>query len=572
MTECIPKFLEKLSTKEGALLPDLKDDKLGLILRTAINELDWYYYNWSRTGEHTREKQEQYYMLGLGVTRLIKLALEARPAFDVPTVMIPRTPQITMPVLNIVDTLGFIEHGRRMVQFSRDGVCSIAQIDEDEFEFVLPAVIPDQSAHENAIASHYAEAARQYFHEGLSEIEPAGEIQEKLYDLVFPFQKYFIGYGADPLLDEYFFVLAYFEVHQSDGFDTFHYKTRFGGVRFQNYILGLAFVVCFSIRHERFAEALASKNPESRIENLLTISSDTGEFIPALQEAINHFGCRYEDHEEISLEDAQRIFEVLSCGRSNTDLLSRAAAPVPMLIRSSDEGFIRCLAGARNNPVLLLLNSLRYHFPEEYNKNQQRRELAMQNAVERALRTIFPDLCFERNLRIKLDGKILTDADLIATDKGTGAVFLFQLKHQELYGSDLHAKGERSKRLINEVEKWLNATKFWISKNPEESIRSALHLKKQVPTLSIHRIILSKHYAHPLKTLELDEKTACVNWMQFFNAISLLRSESDKQGRLHDLYPILKKYALLPDGEHLDEPDTEWKLGELRFRVIQEVA
>lgn len=98
----LKQFSDALNAQEDTFIPKLASDNLGLILRSAVNELDWYYYNFIRTENPTFEQEEQFYLLRMGVVRLIKLALDARPSFDVPTVMFRRTRNITVPVLEMV--------------------------------------------------------------------------------------------------------------------------------------------------------------------------------------------------------------------------------------------------------------------------------------------------------------------------------------------------------------------------------------------------------------------------------------------------------------------------------------
>ena len=112
------------------------------------------------------------------------------------------------------------------------------------------------------------------------------------------------------------------------------------------------------------------KAPTVTLENLLTISSDTADFVESIWDAINHFGAIYDNFEDATLDDARRIFEVLSFSRKNIGLLGRPASALPLMIQCSDQGFIRSLTGARTSPTQFLLDSLRHHFPGDYDRNQ----------------------------------------------------------------------------------------------------------------------------------------------------------------------------------------------------------
>ncbi len=570
----LKQFSDALNVQENYFIPKLASDNLGLILRSAVNELDWYYYNFIRIKKPTYEQEEQFYLLRMGVVRLIKLALDARPSFDVPTVMFRRTRSITVPVLEMVAALGIIEHGRRIAQTVAAGLCSIERTGDSEFLITLPSVIPDDEYYEKAISEHYrAEYRRRitkYLISGpLKKFEK--RINKKLSKLVFPFEKHYIGYDADPLLDQYFFGVAFSEVQNYDGYDTFHYAARFGGIRFQHYILALTFLISNYIRHERFAEALVKKDFGIRLENVLTISSDTDGFVESIRDAINYFGSVYEDFEELTLEGAQRVFEVLSCSRRNSGLLSKPASPLPLIIRSSDDGFIRCLTAVRSDPMLFLLNSLRYHFPDDYDKHQQRREKTMQAAIKRVMNECFAGLKYLENIRARLSGRMLTDIDLVITEEDTGTIFLCQLKHQELYGSDLQAKHTRTTRLKDQVNRWLASLDDWIGAVGEAGIRKSLRLPKSFPPVSLYRLIISRHYAYALKDLAPSTETAYVNWIQFINSIELVKTERPENRKLGDLVAMLKKMEA-PSGqqEHLAEPRSEWVVNDLKFTVRQE--
>lgn len=570
----LKQFLNALNAQENSFVPQLASDNLGLILRSAVNELDWYYYNLIRRDNPTDEQEEQFYLLRLGVTRLIKLALNARPSFDVPTVMFCRTPSISVPVLEIVAGLGMIEHGRCIAQTVSTGLCRIERTGDNEFLITLPSVIPDDEYYEKAVSEHYrAEYRRWIAGLLLSDLGRKLEtkVNEKLAELVYPFQTHYIGYDADPLLDDYFFGIALSEVKNYDGYDTFHYAACFGGVRYQHYILALTFLISNYTRHERFAEALVKKEPRVKLENVLTISSDTEGFVESIRDAINYFGSVYEDFEEVTLEGAQRIFEVLSCSRRNTTLLSRPASTLPLIIQSSDHGFIRFLTAARSDPMLFLLDSLRYHFPDDYDRHQQTREKSMQAAIKRVLNEGFVDLNYLENIRVRVGGRMLTDIDLVVTEESTGTVFLCQLKYQELYGADLHAKHIRTTRLKEQVSRWLASLDDWIGAVGEAGIRTSLRLPKSFPPLTVYRLVISKHYGYSLKDLAHNTETAYANWVQFFNSIALVRKEIPESRKLGDLVAMLKRTEA-PAGlqEHLAEPRTKWVINNLKFTVRQE--
>lgn len=572
--DTLKRFLEALEAEEKEFTRALADDKLGLVLRGAISELDWYQYNISRVEEPTAEQQEQFYILQLGVARLTKLALEARTSFEVPTVTFRREPARSVAFLQIVAGLGMIEHGRRVAQTVATGLCRITVRGPSDYLFSLPHSVIDEDHYEISVAEHYRKESRKRIAALVNSAigtTIADKVNKLLSQLVHTFEKHYIGYGAHPLLDAYFFGLATSTLQLADGYDTFHYEARFGDVTFQKYLLALTFCIAITLRHERFAEALVAKEPHIQHWNILTISCDTGTFLEGLRHALNEFGSSYVGYEETTAEQARQIFEVLSISRRNTTLLSRPASPLPLMIQSSEEGFIRCNAGAYDAPMQFLLNSLRHHFPRNYNQRQQSRERSMQVALKRVLDDAFTGLDHLGNIRVRIDGCTLTDIDHVVTERSTGAVFLCQLKHQEIYGADIALRHERANRLREESERWLKALEKWTSTVGTRGVRTALRVSKDFPPIIVHRIVVSRHHVYPLNDLASQDDVACATWPQFCNAINLLTQTKElKERSLLDLVMILRTRPPGGPMDHLPEPRSEWIIRTLRFTTEQD--
>ena len=573
MTTALGDFFDALNEQEAKFTPVLAEDNLGLMLRAAVNELDWYYYNLSREAEPTAEQHEQFYLLHIGLSRLIKLALEARPAFDVPTVSYVRDSTISVPILEIASGLGMIEHGRRVAQTAMTGIGIVEKLAERNYRVVLPASLPDDEAQERSVAEHYRAIASEDFARTLeSEIgqEISQESRALLSQLVYPFMKHFIGYDAHSTLDAYFFGIAAHRLRGAEGYDSFHHAIRFGGVTFQKYKLALTFLISMAVRHERFAEALVEKDPGVRLENVLTVSAETEPFIADMCEAMNFFGGLLEGFEETTLDEARLIFSVLSVGRSNTAVLDRPGCALPLLVQCSDHDVIRCQTGAHSSPMQFLLDSLRHHFPRDYDKHQRTRERTMQAAMKRILDEACPGLQYRENINVRCDGRLLTDIDLVVMESDTGTILLVQLKHQDIYGMDVHSRHLRTARLKDQARRWLDVVAKWIATVGRPGIQTALQLGKGFSAITTYRVVLTRHYSFPLREVATDGDVAFGNWNQFVNAALLARQQAGTP-RLADLVAMLRSSQDAGGRqEHLAEPRSLWVIDDLRFTVEQE--
>lgn len=143
-------FFQALNDEEEKVLPFLKNDNVGLLLRCAINELDLYYYNNVR-GERGEKEQELLYIMQIGVSRLIKLSLESRDCFDATALTFKRHADLAMDALTIASTLGIIQHGRRVAQFVSKGTGKIEKMNDKCFYITLPSSIEDEEFYERVL-------------------------------------------------------------------------------------------------------------------------------------------------------------------------------------------------------------------------------------------------------------------------------------------------------------------------------------------------------------------------------------------------------------------------------------
>lgn len=250
MTDSLREFYESLNQEERALAAEVATDRLGLLMRIAVNELDLDFEGVGLRTESTETDHERSYLMRIGVVRIIKLAMQAHGRFDAPTVTIRRNLAYSGAVLSLIGLAGAIEHGRRIAQSLTAKGGRIERL-PDRFRIVLPAKLADLELHERELERLQKRHYRRMFSDGYEAMVDAkigDEVRSLLTDLVYPFAKHFIGYEADPTLDIYFFGPAYNDMLLAKGFDTFHFSTIFGGVTFANYQLAAIFIVSVAMK------------------------------------------------------------------------------------------------------------------------------------------------------------------------------------------------------------------------------------------------------------------------------------------------------------------------------------
>jgi hypothetical protein len=566
-------FYDGLNREEQNLALTIASDRLGLLMRIAINELDLDFEGVDLIGEPTEADQENSYLMRIGVNRIIKLAMQAHDRFDAPTVTMQRDMAYSRPVLSFIGVAGAIEHGRRVAQSL---VARSARIEKlpDRFRIVLPSRLADLELHERELERFHFGQLRRIFADRYEETIGAkigDEVRSLLTKLVYPFRTYFIGYEAAPTLDAYFFGLAYHEMLLAKGYDTFHFSTPFGGLTFANYKLAATFIISIAMKHRAYVRALMEKIPSIRIEDILTVSVETTGFLEGLREFINEFGAQFEDHVPVTDADVRVIFDTVSVSRRNLALLDRPGSPLPPLIQCSDDHVIRPLAGSTNDDVMLfLLNSLQHRFPKEYDRAQRAREGVMQRASQTLLQEVFPTLEYRPNIKLRQRRNVLTDIDLVIVEPESQRVILIQLKHQDPYGADLAAMQSRTGRLNHQVGVWLRKVRSWVAAASASDLRATFRLPAGPARPEVSLVVLTRYYAHSLRTVVEGEDAAFANWNQFVTATTRLQERKGDVLSLDDLIAELKILSVPEEEQHLPEPRTDWIIGDLRFTIEQE--
>lgn len=571
MNNSLREFYESLTQEERALAAEVATDRLGLLMRIAVNEFDLDFEGVALESEPTEADHERSYLMRIGVIRIIKLAMQAHDSFDAPTITIRRDLTYSGAVLSLIGVAGAIEHGRRVAQSLTAKGGRIERL-PDRFRIVLPAKLADLELHERELERLQKGHHRRMFADGYEATVGAkigDEVKSLLTDLVYPFAKHFIGYEADPTLDFYFFGPAYNDMLLAKGFDTFHFSTIFGGVTFANYQLAAMFIVSVAMKHRAYVRALLDKESSIRIEDVLTVSVETAGFLEGMRAFINEFGERFGGHVPATDDTVRIIFDVLSVSRRNLALLDRPGAPVPPLIQCSDDHVIRPLAGAVSDEVMLfLLNSLQHRFPQEYDRAQQSREGVMLRSAERVIRSVLPTLEFRGNIKLRRAGKVLTDIDLVIVEASCDRVILTQLKHQDPYGADFATMLARTDRLNHQVSDWLRRVRSWLAAVSTAELRATLRLPSGSARPEVSLLVLTRHYAHSLRMVIHEEDTTFSNWNQLVTAAA--RLEERAGATMGDLVEELRALSMPEDEEHLPEPSGVWTVGNLRFTIEQE--
>ena len=143
-------FLQGLSEEESRISQQLARDHRGILLAGALKEFDLHE---TFIGENGLEEElsHPFYFLSMGLRRLVILMLSLHSDFPFPAITMPRSEDLARRVADLATMLGFIEHGRRVVELTWSGLSTITKVDPKLYRFEFPPRVIDAQAHERGV-------------------------------------------------------------------------------------------------------------------------------------------------------------------------------------------------------------------------------------------------------------------------------------------------------------------------------------------------------------------------------------------------------------------------------------
>lgn len=137
---------------------------------------------------------------------------------------------------------------------------------------------------------------------------------------------------------------------------------------------------------------------------------------------------------------------------------------------------------------------------------------------------------------------------------------------------DIHSGHLRGRRLREQSERWLSAVADWTQSADRKEVRATLRVAADFPELETFRVIVTRHFGHPLWDVTQASDFAYANWNQFYNATLQARDRHERP-TLANLVTLLREGERLGGAmQHEPEPRSEWIIDELRFTTRQEAA
>lgn len=354
-------------------------------------------------------------------------------------------------------------------------------------------------------------------------------IVNKMQNMVFVWLNDFMGYNNDIEIEEYFHEYALLDTNQDTEWDMFDEQDYFHNIQYRKYIDTVIDFSGYAIKHINFAIILSQKNPELILENL---TYNCLEYKKMQQLVV--------ENQSISSNDAEFILKCLILDSSNKSLY-KTSNPYPApFIKISQNQYIRSIAGVLDHPFIFMLENLHNKCPKDWDKNAMHRESLFKTQLYSLFETEGNNyICIKNNVKIIINGNIVTDIDATIIDKSSGDIAFFQLKWQDHTANSVRSLSSKAKNYKKTTIEWLNAINSWLNNCSIKELSDKLGIKeKYINKDKIHIFVLGRRHGNYSDNTKYNDK--CV-WVQWYQLIASLQYLKDSTQLITDLYDLIKK-------------------------------
>jgi len=416
---------------------------------------------------------------------------------------------------------GKIELCNQIISYEKANFIKIKKIATDHFSFSYSNIHHGIEEYDRNSADFYREKIITKIIDDRRKTKPFdGErIKTEFEKLILNPLGQLISYNTTPEIDDYYNEEGHYQLLMMQGYDDFDNKDVFGNIEYWKYLTIIELIIGVGIKHSEACFLLKAKNPNVKLENLLTYTQSKTKAIDDYASYLNW-----------SYSEVDQIFETITLTKENYNYyLEYPATPPPIFIEVGGDLLIRSIAGCFSNPFSLLCRELKRKYRKDYDKAVNNREERFRNE----LFVLFPQLRIvkiRKEIRISFKD-IRTDIDAILFDTHTGTLGLFQLKWQDPYANSMKERYSRISNLFPKANEWISKIKYWIKSNDERTILNALQIDRELnhkfgKINEVCLFVLSRNQMN-FTGVEMDESVAWSSWYQLIESQASVKTMFD---------------------------------------------
>lgn len=277
---------------------------------------------------------------------------------------------------------------------------------------------------------------------------------------------------------------------------------RFGGRTYSAYVAVLEALSAMSQQRLCYAGLLNADDPRIGIRNLLT----GGALHEKLIEGVASFL-------DASRQEVSELLDHLTLSPTNAkDHLDHGTQALAPAVRTSQQLVALPMYGLELNPFLFLWTELRRRYEKDWFDAANRREARW--VAELHAQFPAPHWHCLAGVKLKRDGKTITDIDFVAHDARCSSVILFQLKWQQPFVGDDRVRRNNASSLVDDSNKWIADVLGWIEAVGVNGLKERLAIKTDA-ALSIHLVVLGRYHAHFTSANGHDPRAVWCDWGNF---------------------------------------------------------
>ncbi len=377
-------------------------------------------------------------------------------------------------------------------------------------------------------------------------------IIKKMEGLVYTWNGYFIGYDADPDVDEFFIHNAQLDFTQATEWDGFSPASKFEDIEYHFFLSALIFIESICIKHLQFVEVAMKKDPNLERHNILPCIVDYDAYIDSLSYILG-----------TSKEIAARIFDAFIFDEQKKEYYSHISAPNPPFIRISSTQLLRSFSGCVYKTIDFMLAELKRQYPKDWNRNAAEREILFRDELYRYFRTA-QFITIDRNIDIVENGKIITDIDACIIDKETQDIAFIQLKWQDSIYESTRSLISKRKNYMEKATKWVQDIEQWIDSASEKRIADFLQLSPQfICKDKIKIFVIGRHNGN----YSGDEKPYNnAAWCQWYNLTKIIDMHFKEDITIPKLFDLIQSES--PYNQNNEFNPSEIKYGNYHIEIV----
>ena len=447
----------------------------------------------------------------------------------------PSVPHLHNWADSAIQHLGRVAQSQHLLELSKATLATLSRINNGRFCVTFPDALVDSEAFDvsdqlwlRRLASRIDEPLQKELADRLP------SIISKMRALVYLWREHYVGYDTTPDIDEHFLNAGVAWARTLGGQSELPGDLTVGGHPFYAYRAVIGLMCGRALKHLSFASELAQQRPELERRNFWAIWSTIDEWCAFFQEAL-----------DIDRGTARQLLHSLTLDREyQTAFGSSAPGALPPLIKVSKNQLVMSLTGCLDAPFWFVLGKLRHCYRNDWDSIVDSRESMFRDELlelfgRAGIRTI------ARPVRIREQGRIVTDIDAVAFDAKSGRLLLCQLKWQDPFGRSMRSRRNKMTNLITTANRWIDVVHGWSHGMARDQLAKVLGFG-DCTIQRIELLVLARHHSRFTKGIEPDSRAAWGTWGQVCRIVT----EDYRGGELIDT--LMRQ--LTTEADRVDSP------------------